>query len=153
MHDVCGMKRHPALALALALALVGACAHQQVTTSGRLAPSLVVEQFMRAANGKDLDTMARLFGTKDGSAADHWGRDELEKRMFIYATELRHNDYEIVSEEMVPGRTDVATRLNVQLTRDDGKFLVPFTLVRYKGDTWLIEQFGLDVLTGTKKSR
>lgn len=108
---------------------------------------------MRASNANDLDGMARLFGTREGPVAKKWGRSELEKRMFAIATELQHNDFEVIGEEMVAGRTDTATKLNVRLTNNEGKYVVPFTLVRYKGDSWLIEQIGIEVLTAPKKPR
>lgn len=105
---------------------------------------------MRAANARDLDGMARLFGTKAGPASEKWGRTELEQRMFAIATELHHNDYEVAGEAMVPGRTETATKVNIRLTNENGKYIVPFTLVRYKSDSWLIEQIGIEVLTAPK---
>ena len=49
---------------AVALAVLPACAHKEIPMGSRLAPSLVLEQFMRAANAKDLQAMAKLFGNK-----------------------------------------------------------------------------------------
>jgi hypothetical protein len=37
----------------------------------------------------------------------------------------------------------------VRITKDDRKVNVPFTLVRYKSDHWLIEKFGIEALTKT----
>lgn len=136
--------------LALTVTVGAACARREIATGGRLAPSLVLEQFMRAANAKDLGAMSRVFGTKDGPVAGKWGRTEIEQRMFAIAAELRHNDFEVVGEEMVPGRTETATKLNVRVTNGEGKFIVPFTLVRFKSG-WLVEQIGIEVLTGPKK--
>ena len=147
------MKRIAMTGALLAL-MLGACTRQVVVGSSSggagVAPSLIVEQFMKAANAKDLETMGRLFGTKDGPIANRDDRNAVEKRMFAIATELRHTDYEITGEQMVPGRSELATKVAVRLTKDDRKFNVPFTLVRYKNDSWLVEQIGLEVLTAPR---
>ena len=140
------------LALAVALLVFTGCVKKEVQTmpSMGVGPSLVIEQFMRAANGKDLEGMANLFGTKKGPVSKQWPKDEVEKRMFILAQELRHNDFNITGEQMVPGRTDVATRVMVQLVIESQKVNVPFTLVRYGKQGWLIEDIKLEALTAPK---
>ncbi|MGQ0560941.1 MAG: hypothetical protein ACT443_03595 [Gemmatimonadota bacterium] len=139
------------VAAALACALVvTACVKREVITTGAIGPSLLVEQFMRAANTKDLDAMARLFGTIDGPVADRWPKAEVEKRMFLIATELQHEDFKVASEQMVPGRSDVATRLIVDLKKSGRTYNVPFTLVRYKDNSWLVEQIGIEVITAPR---
>ena len=137
---------------ALMLALTAGCVRKEVVqqSSMGVGPSLVVEQFMRAANGKDLEAMGALFGTKEGPVVKKWPRREVEQRMFLIATELQHSDFQVTGEQMVPGRTEEATQLLVQLTKDDRKYTVPFTLVRYGKQGWLIEQIKLDVLTAPK---
>ena len=130
-----------------------ACIKKQeivTTTTGGVAPSLVVEQFLRASNAKDLETMGKLFGTKEGAFWSRYSHKEVEQRMYPLAVELQHSDFEMAGEQMVPGRTNEATRLLVRITKEDKKFVVPFTMVRYKGSTWLVEQIGIEVLTGPK---
>lgn len=139
-----------AFAVVLAMTLgTTACTKQEVAAQTSVGPSLVVEQFMRAANARDLQSMGRLFGTKDGPIIKRDDKGEVERRMFAIATELQHSDFEVAAEEMVPGRSGEATRLIVRLTKEDVKFNVPFTLVRYK-DTWLVEQIALEVLTAPR---
>ena len=141
-----------ATAVVLAFALsTAACVKQEVISAGsNVGSSLVVEQFMRAANGKDLDGMARLFGTKDGPVAGRWPKDEIEKRMFVISTELKHEDFTVTAEQIVPGRGVDATKLTVKLRKDGKDYNVPFTLVRYKDTSWLVEQIGLDVITAPR---
>lgn len=144
------MKAMTAMAVILASTLgMTACTRQVVVerASGSVGPSLVVEQFMQAANAKDFTTMARLFGTSKAPIAQLYPQNEVERRMAIFATELAHSDFEIMSDEVVPGRDEQARKLTVKITKEDKKFSVPFTVVRYKKDNWLIEQFKLDVLT------
>lgn len=140
--------RKPLIALPLALLALSACVREQVIGGTNVGPSLVVEQFMRAANTEppSLQAMGRLFGTKEGSAVEKWPRAEVESRMFAIARELKHQDFEIVSEQLVPGRTGEATQLILRIKIKDNTYNVPFILARYK-DTWLIEQIGIDVIT------
>jgi hypothetical protein len=127
-----------------------ACVKQEVRASGSVGPALVVEQFMRAANARNLDAMARLFGTAKGPITALYPKAEVEQRMALFADELKHQDFEVTSEQMVPGRSDEARQLTVRIKKDDKNYSVPFTLVRYKDNSWLIEQFRLDVLTGPR---
>lgn len=135
--------------LALALSAT-ACVKQQVSPVSNVGSSLVVEQFMRAANAKDLDAMARLFGTRDGPVFGKWPKDEIEKRMFVISTELKHEDFSVTAEQIVPGRGADATKLTVKLRKDGKDYNVPFTLVRYKNESWLVEQIGIDVITAPR---
>ena len=143
------------LSLMLATVVLTACVKEQVVSSGRpaanLGPPLVVEQFMRALNSepKDLGTMGRLFGNKDGPIADRDPRTQVEQRMFAIGQVLQHDDYEIVRETQVPGRTSEATQLIVRVKKGERSANVPFTLVRYK-EGWLIEQIGIDVITNQR---
>ena len=88
-----------------------------VGAGGGVGATLVVEQFMRALNSepKDLNTMGRLFGTKDGPIISRDPRAQVEQRMHAIATVLHHDDYEIVREQQVPGRTTEATQLLVRI--------------------------------------
>lgn len=143
------------LSLMLATVVLTACVKEQVVSSGRpaanLGPPLVVEQFMRALNSepKDLAAMGRLFGTKEGPIAGRDPRTQVEQRMFAIAAVLRHDDYEILRETQVPGRTGEATQLLVRVKTGERNNNVPFTLVRYK-EGWLIEQIGIDAITNQR---
>jgi hypothetical protein len=147
------MKR--AFTLMLAMVVVTACVKEQVVSGARsaanLGPSLVVEQFMRALNSepKDAVTMARLFGTKEGPIGARDQKNQVEQRMFAIAAVLQHDDYEVVREVQVPGRTAEATQLIVRVKKGERTSNVPFTLVRYK-EGWLIEQIGIDVITNQR---
>ena len=146
-----------ALALVLASGLsTTACVKKEVVRSGSgtsatgVGPSLVVDQFLRAANSKDIARMGQLFGTKDGPISGRDSREQVEQRMFALAAILEHEDFEIQAEQMVPGRTAEATLLTVKLTKEKKAYTVPFTLVRYKSSSWLVEQVGIDVITAPR---
>ena len=105
---------------------------------------------MRAANSNDLDTMARLFGTRAGPVADRESRKTADDWMFALASVLRHTDYQILNEQIVPGRRQEATQLVVRLTSRDLHYDLPFTLVQSKDDGWLIEIIPVDLLTNRR---
>lgn len=114
-----------------------------------LATSLVIEQFLRAVNAKDLDTMARLFGTRDGSILSRDPKQQVEDRMFALASIMEHQDYSIEGGEIVPGRRDEATQVFVRMSVRGGSVKVPFTMV-WSMDSWMIEQIGLEAITNAR---
>jgi hypothetical protein len=114
-----------------------------------VAASLVIEQFLRASNANDLETMGRLFGTQKGNVWQRDPRSETEKRMFAIASILRHDDYQIEDALIVPGRSREATQVRVRMQMGSETFLIPFTLVSVK-DTWLVEQIGIEPLMGRR---
>jgi hypothetical protein len=139
------------LPLALFALVLSGCTTRTVqptrSADGGVGPAMVIERFLRAANSNDLDTMASLFGTVDGPIASQGSAQDVDDRMFVLASLLRHEDYRIESEQIVPGRRDVATQLNVELTIGTSPVVVPFTLVRSKGGAWLIEQIEVERIT------
>lgn len=150
--------RRALVAATIASIALTACVKKEVVSNGSgstlpgksgVGPSLVVEQFMRAVNAKDLNRMGMLFGTKDGPIGERDNRQQVEQRMFAVASIMTHEDFEIQGEQLVPGRTAEATRLMVKVTVHGRPYSVPFTLVRYKENNWLVEQIGLDVITST----
>jgi hypothetical protein len=114
-----------------------------------VAPAMTIERFLRAVNQNDLDTMARLFGNRDGSVSRAWSKKEVDDRMFLMASILRHSDYTIGPEQIVPGRRGEAAQFAVTLVvQNNRRVQVPFTLVRSQRDTeWLIEDIPIDRVT------
>ena len=142
------MRTTPRAALAFCLLLVVGCttrtmprtASREVAGMGAM---LSVERFLQAANAKDFDAMQALFGSYDGPIEGD--RQELELRMAAIAEVLRHEDYEIVSEEREPGREHPTQRVTVTLTKG-GKPIpgVPFLVVQTESGGWLVEQVDLE---------
>jgi hypothetical protein len=143
---------------ALALLAASACATRTVEVRGvppsqadpGIATSLVIEQFLRAVNANDLDTMARLFGTRDGSVLRRDPKRSVDDRMFALASVLRHQDYTISGNTIVPGRREEATQVNVRMAIGGRDVLVPYTLVLSRQGTWLIEQIGIEQITARR---
>ena len=142
------------LSAALTLVLLAGCASSSAPRGDTaLAPAMVLESFLRAANTNDLDTMAELFGTREGPWARTVSKQQADDRLFAIASVLRHTDYEILREQIVPGRRDEATQLVVRLTRGEGRHEVPFTLVQSPRSGWLVENVPIDQLTGRRPTR
>lgn len=164
------MKRNLLVAAALAL---GGCATQQVLPSGEVAsvaPILSVERFLQASNDRDLYGMARLFGTEEGPIIETGSTlgcafkkmgswiglgercqtiQDVELRMDAIARLIRHRDYTIVSEAPVPGRVHPTSRIGVNLRLENTTVEdVPFIVVQTGEGRWLVEQIGLQRITG-----
>jgi hypothetical protein len=144
-----GLRALTTLAL---MSVVSACATQTVRNSGSgvvagTSPLQSVERFLAAVNARDLDNMSQLFGTREGPV--QWGRVETELHMDLLATVLEHKSYEIVSEGMVPGRSDPTTRVGVTLTIGDRVIPdVSFLTVRTEEGRWMVQEIDLERITG-----
>jgi hypothetical protein len=113
-----------------------------------VATSLVIEQFLRAANENDLDTMASLFGTVNGPNAIRVPKDQLDQQLFAIASILRHESYEITRRQIVPGRRTEATEVTVRMNFGRNRVVdVPYVLVYTTASNWLIEQIDLQKIT------
>lgn len=120
--------------------------------SGAPAPavSLVIESFLRAVNANDLESLGNLFGTTKGPISKRDPKPNVEQRMFALASVLRHEDYRIENTEIVPGRSQEATRVNVRMVIGGRTHLVPWTLVRADRESWLVEQIGIETITSAR---
>ena len=145
------MKRLPICFLLLLLTSAGACTTRTVVDQSQLqvAPSLVVERFLQAANMRDLETMGRLFGTEDGPFIDRRGRVETELRMDVLVEILRHDRYQIVSERRVAGAEAPSNRIGVDFLMPNGITVrdVGFTVVFTSSNRWLIREIEVDRIT------
>jgi hypothetical protein len=97
--------------------------------------------------------MASLFGTRSGPVSRTWSRKEVDERMLLLANVLRHTDYSIMGEQIVAGRRDEATQLNVRMVINGATHQVPFIMVRTDNQNWLIENIGIDQVTRGRSGR
>jgi len=149
-----------ATASLLAVVVLSACVSKQVGSTagspaaGSVAPTLVLEHFLSAANAaasndaEGIRAMGRLFGTREGPLSNRESQRNVEQRMFVLANLLRHEQYQIQGEQIVPGRMDEAKRFMVELQLRNRTVVVPFTLVLSKGGQWLVEEFDAEKITG-----
>lgn len=152
-----------------------ACVTQTIASPNDISvgPALSVEGFLRATNAKDLDGMARLFGTADGPISNTGGtfgcmfkrmgswigasdrcrrRQEVELQMNAIALILEHQEYLLGSGQRVPGRDYVTSMVPVGMIMADGREVndVPFMVVQDGTGQWLIEEIGLDRVTSVR---
>jgi hypothetical protein len=145
-------KTHRPAVVLLALVLIAqtACVRRPVQRQpvvSVVAPTLVVERFLKAVNANDIQTMAHLFGTRDGSILNREKADQVQQRMFILASLLHHDDYRIEGNEIVPGHLNDAIQVNVRMWFGERQVVLPFTMVLTKKHEWLVEKIGVDRLT------
>lgn len=134
--------------------LVGACVKTVVVSpANSMGASLALERFLAAANAKDLTAMSNLFGTKAGPIIKRDEKAHVETQMHLIATILRHDDYKLEGEEMVPGRREDATMLNVNIIKGKQTTMVPFIMVRTTEGQWIVECLEIERLTANSSTR
>ena len=154
-----GKKQTRSLAGLMALVIAAACGGGSAGNGGEPVyrtpaaqspgPALVVERFLQAANANDLETMTQLFGTAEQTIVEREGQVRAERRMYVLASVLRHQDWSIQGQETVPGRMLDATDLQVRIQTEDRTAVVPFLVVRRDEGGWIIERIGIEPLTST----
>jgi hypothetical protein len=153
------------LLLILGLASTACASNTRYVPVAPVAAQLSVERFLQASNARDFEAMGRLFGTSEGSSWDtgssfgcffkkigSWfggsactRKIEVELRMDAIASIIQHQDYRIVREEAVAGRTRPARRVVVDLTIDGAPLRgMPFVVVQTGEGRWLVEQVPLE---------
>jgi hypothetical protein len=106
-------------------------------------PEETVEQFLGAVSATSVETLAELWGTSRGPAANSMDEDELIKRLGVIIIYLQHERYEIspTADAVLSGTGD-ERRVRVQLFRSGCSPVVPFTLQRWR-DGWLVSNIDL----------
>lgn len=112
---------------------------------GALSPESAVGQFLDAAKRNDYGLMARLFGTTQGPAIERMGRVEVEQRMFVLASILRHQSYSLrpMGVAAAEGKRRVIAEM---VGTRNGDATVPFVAALNRG-RWFVEQVMTDDLT------
>lgn len=139
------------------LALAAGCGGGQSAPPARVGtvegpgPQLVVERFLQAANVNDLPTMVSLFGTAEKRIDQLESESMAQRRMYVLASLLRHDDFAIQGQRVVPGRMEGATEVLVLIRQGDKRVLVPHLVVRRNSGGWIIERIDVERLTATAR--
>ena len=144
---------HRTIAVA-ALGLVLGCGGRSGTAAAPspATPEATVELFLDAANANDLDRMAALWGTEQGSSAAT-GQPPLEERnqrLAIMQRLLRNDNRRLVG---TAATVPTAPVLSYDITQGQRQFTVPFTCVASRHGGWLIREIGLDAAMPTAGPR
>ena len=160
------MYRSSVLIASALLGLMGCGAAIPPLESGTpLQPTRAVEMFLDAASQRDHASMAGLFGTADGPLGDRGGTLgcafrkmgswiglgeqcladwEVELRMDVIASILKHESYRVQGGEAVAGRGRPAIRVGVEMDLGGrGVVEVPFVVIRSGNGRWLVEEVDL----------
>lgn len=113
---------------------------------GARSPEAAVGQFLDAAKRNDYALMARLFGNTEGPAIERMGRVDVEQRMFVLASILRHESYSL--RPMGVAEAEGKRRVIAEMvgTRN-GNATVPFVAASSRG-RWFVEQIMTENLSG-----
>jgi hypothetical protein len=162
------MTRLRSLGLLILTAVVPTACTTTVVVQSAAAPvaaQLSVERFLQAANQRDVLAMGSLFGTADGPMMDTGGafgcafkrigswfggtrcrsKQEVEIQMDAIASILEHEDYQIVREDRVAGRTVPTRRVMVDMTvQGQPVTAIPFVVVQTSEGRWLVQEIDLE---------
>lgn len=131
--------------LALAMVVVfAACTRTKVMSVGpSAAPAVVAAAFMQAVADGNLEHMAQLWGTNKGPAAVTGSPSDYQRRIAVIQLYLRGSTHRVVGDGPVPGGGD-RRLVTLELTRGGCVRQVPFTMIRTKDGTWLVNAVDLN---------
>ncbi len=111
--------------------------------TGAASPSAAIQQFLSAAQRKDLTAMASVWGTEKGPASQTMNQRELERRELIMIQCLPHEQATLGT----PAPSEAGRlRIPVELTLLTRKAKPIFTVVRGPKDRWYVENLEIDQL-------
>lgn len=101
---------------------------------------------MEGAKAQDVQAVASVWGSQQGSARETIGRDDVanfEKRVLTMIMCLKHDQYTVLGESPAPGGRRT---LAVQVKYRDLTQTPNFTAVAGPGGRWFIEAVDIDAL-------
>lgn len=108
-------------------------------------PEETVRQFLAAANARDLERMALLWGTERGpSTVTNPNSPTVQRRQLeIMQRNLVNESHRVTGSESVADHDD-RRRLMVELVRGSRRVSVAFTMVTPRSGGWLVLSFDLE---------
>jgi hypothetical protein len=103
--------------------------------AGAASSRAALEAFLAAVHAEDLQAMSLVWGTVDGPARARMPREELERRELVMICFIRHDNYQILNEQQLPGGQ---LRTLVELRRGNLARSSNFTTVRAKDGRWYV---------------
>ena len=126
------------LVVALLAAACGGAGRSAV--SPEPGPAEAVSRFMRAVADSNLTQMAMLWGTARGPAATTGQPANYRERMAVAHAYLKRSQARVLAT-MDQGRDRAL--VHVELIRDGCSRRVPFTVVRIRDGSWIVNEFDL----------
>jgi hypothetical protein len=100
-----------------------------------------VQNFMKAVADSNLTTMAGLWGTARGPAAQTRQPPDYERRIAVMQAYLSHDDFRILSDN--PDGSESRRAMQVQIRRQACTWDIPFSVIQLVDKTWIINQVDL----------
>jgi len=120
--------------------LLAACGGGTAPVQPATSAAAAVRGFMQAVADSNVDKMAALWGTANGSAAQTKQPPDYERRVAIMQAYLRNESFRVTSD--VP-ETESRRSLQVELKRKTCTWSVPFVSVKTNSGSWLVNQVDL----------
>ena len=115
---------------------------QQVGPSG--APAAIAAAFMQAVADSNLTQMGELWGTARGPAASTNRPPDWAQRVAVMHAYLKGGTAKVVGEGDPSTATQDRRQILVELSRSGCVKTVPFTLIRTKTGSWLVNAVDLN---------
>jgi hypothetical protein len=121
-------------------------------TTGAADARGAVSAFLDAAKSQDLQALAAIWGSAEGSVRDTGTipRDEMEKRELVMLCYLTHDTYQILSDAPAPNNERV---IAAQLKRGTLARTANFFAVAGPGGRWYVRTFDMESLTDFCRSK
>jgi hypothetical protein len=111
---------------------------------GALSATAAVQEFLAAAHGGSVQTMASLFGTANGAIAQRDSPNDVEKRMRTLQCYLTHDSARVLDD--APG-LGAERRVTVELRQRNLQRRTTFTSIMGPHQRWYVESFDISAVT------
>jgi hypothetical protein len=130
------------LALLFTIAVL-ACGGKAVPVGMETGPEAALSAFMQAVADSNLNRMAELWGTENGSAAQTRQPQDYQRRVAVMYAYLRGATVRVMGEVERRGSTSV---LATEVSRADCVKRVPFTMVQTGRGAWLLTAVDISLI-------
>jgi hypothetical protein len=120
--------------------LLAGCGSGSPPVQPATSAAAAVRGFMQAVADSNVDKMASLWGTANGSASQTGQPPDYERRIAIMQAYLRNDSFRVTSDVE---QTATRRSLQVQLRRKECTWSVPFVSVKTNSGSWLVNQVEL----------
>ena len=136
------MRRSDSMVLVAMLgALLTGCLSPGGAATGAATAEEAVRRYVAAADAKDVDGLAAVWGTAQAPLADRADRPEIERRAFIVFCHLQHDAVELTGPALGEGGRQL---YRVALRQGERSATTTFTTIQNaRSQRWFVETFDL----------
>ena len=121
--------------------MLSGCLPAGGATAGAATPDEAVRRYVAAADAKDVDGLAAVWGTAQAPLADRASRQEVERRAFIVFCHLEHDAVELTGPALGEGGRQL---FRVALRQGERSATTTFaTIQNARSKRWFVETFDL----------